>query len=128
MKYVKKIVPFFIDDRGEMSHLIDGKADITSILLITSQKGSIRANHYHKKDIHYVYLLKGKLEYSYQDLKKKSSKKRTLIIDEGSIIKTPQMTAHAMRFLEDSVFLAFSILLRDRKNYENDTVSIEFVG
>ena len=75
MKYVKKIKPFHIDERGEMSHLLEGKTPITSVLLITSKKGAIRANHYHKKDTHYAYMLKGKMEYAYQDLKSKNKKK-----------------------------------------------------
>ncbi len=127
MKYIKQIPPFFIDDRGEMSRILDDEVNITSILLITSKKNAIRANHYHKKDIHYVYLLKGKMEYIYKDVKSKNSKKKTVIVEKNHLVKTPQMTIHAMRFLEDSVFLAFSIRPRDRKNYEKDTVRVEFI-
>lgn len=127
MKYIKKIQPFFIDDRGQMSHLLGGGINVTSILFITSKKGSIRANHYHKEDVHYVYLLKGKIEYSYRDLRKKLSKKKTIIVGQGSLIETPSKVIHAMRFLQDSEFLAFSIRLRDRVNYENDTIRLDFV-
>jgi dTDP-4-dehydrorhamnose 3,5-epimerase-like enzyme len=127
MKYIKQIKPFFVDDRGEMSHLISDNISITSVLYITSKKGSVRANHYHKKDVHYVYLLKGKIEYTYRDLKTKNSKKKTVIVDSGCIIHTPFKTEHAMRFLEDSAFLAFSIRPRNRVAYEKDTVRIKLV-
>lgn len=127
MKYVKTIKPFHIDERGEMSHLIEDKTPITSVLLITSKKGSIRANHYHKKDTHYAYLLKGKMEYSYQDLKSKVKEKKSLILKKGDIVHTPPMTIHAMRFLENSVFLAITTEDRNQKKYEKDTVRVKLI-
>ncbi len=127
MKYVKKIKPFHVDERGEMSYLLDKKIPITSILLITSKKDAIRANHYHKKDTHYSYMLAGKMEYSYQDLRSKNKKKQSVIIKKGDIVCTPPMTIHAMRFLEDSVFLAITTEDRDQKKYEKDTVRIKLI-
>lgn len=127
MKDIKKIKPFFVDARGEMSHLIGDDVKIVSILYVTSKKGSVRANHYHKKDVHDVFLLKGKIEYTSLSLKNKNSKKKTIIVDSGYIIHTPSMTEHAMKFLEDSVFLAFSIRPRNRKAYENDIVKVQLI-
>ena len=127
MKYIKKIVPFFKDDRGEMNHLVGDNVNITSVLYITSKKGSVRANHYHKKDVHFVFLIKGKIEYSYKDLKNENNKKKTMIVEAGYIIKTPSMTIHAMKFLKDSAFLAFSIRPRNRVAYEKDTVRTKFI-
>lgn len=126
MRDIKKIQPFFVDDRGEMSHLVDD-ANIISVLYVTSKKGSVRANHYHKKDVHRVFLLKGKIEYSYRNLRNINSKKKTVIVESGYIINTPFMTEHAMKFLEDSVFLAFSIRPRNRKEYENDTIRVQLI-
>ena len=127
MRDIKKIKPFFVDDRGEMSHVIGDDVNIISVLYVTSKKGSVRANHYHKKDVHYVFLIKGKIEYTYRELKTKNSKKKTVIVESGNIINTPSMTEHAMKFLEDSIFLAFSIRPRNKKAYENDTVRIKLI-
>lgn len=127
MKHVRKVSPFFTDERGIMSHLLDNEVPITSVLLITSNKNSIRANHYHKKDTHYIYLLKGKLEYTYKDLLDKESKNKTVTVEKGYIIKTPPMTAHAVKFLEDSEFLALTTEPRDAKKYENDTVRVKLI-
>ncbi len=127
MKYVKTIKPFHRDERGEMSHLLGKKIPITSVLLITSKKDAIRANHYHKKDTHYAYMLEGKMEYSYQDLQSKNKKKQSIIIGKGEIVCTPPMIIHAMRFLEDSVFLAITTEERDQKKYEKDTVRINLI-
>lgn len=127
MKYVKTIKPFHIDERGEMRHLIDDRTPITSVLLITSKKGAIRANHYHKKDTHYSYMLEGKMEYTYQNLKIKNKKKQSVIIEKGDIVCTPPMTIHAMRFLADSVFLAITTEDRDQKKYEKDTIRVKLI-
>jgi len=127
MKYVKKIKPFFIDDRGEMSHLIEDKVKIVSAILISSKKGSIRANHYHKKDSHYSYLLEGEMEYTYKNLKSKTVKKHTIIVKKGEMIYTPPMTAHAMEFTKDSVFIAFATEPRGHNDYEEDLARYKLV-
>lgn len=125
MKIVRKVEPFHIDERGLMSYILDHEAIITGTLLITSKKGSVRANHYHKKDSHYVYLLEGKMEYTYQGVR--SKKKQSVIINKGEVVYSPPMIMHAMRFLEDSVFLALTTESRNRKKYENDTVRIKLI-
>lgn len=127
MKNIKKIKPFHVDERGEMSHLLDGKVKITSALLISSRKGSIRANHYHKKDSHYCYLLKGRMEYLEKDLKTKNARRKKAIVKEGKLVYTPPMIAHAMRFLEDSVFLALTTEPRKQSKYEKDTIRMELI-
>lgn len=127
MRYVRKVKAFHVDERGEMSHLLEGKVKISSALLISSRKGAIRANHYHKKDSHYCYLLKGKMEYVCQDLTSRNSSKKTLLVKEGEIVYTPPMIAHAMWFLEDSVFLALTTEPREQSEYEKDTVRIELI-
>lgn len=127
MKFVRKIKPFFVDERGEMSYLLDESATITSALYITCKKGSIRANHYHKKDTHYSYMLKGSMEYTYQDAKDKNAKKHTVIVSKGEIVETRPMTIHAMKFPEDSIFIAFTTEERDQAKYEKDTVRTKLV-
>ncbi|MBI2028426.1 MAG: cupin domain-containing protein [Candidatus Levybacteria bacterium] len=123
-----KVKPFFKDERGEMSHLLKDKQKINGALLITCKKGSIRANHYHKKDTHYSYVLKGSMEYVYKDLSNKDSKKKSVIVKEGEIVETPPMVMHAMKFLEDSIFIALTTEERDRGRYEKDTVRIQLIS
>ena len=127
MKYIKKVKPFFTDERGSISKIVDDESKITSALYLTCKKGAIRANHYHKKDTHYSYLISGKMEYTFQDLKSKSAKKKSVIVNAGEVVYTPAMTMHAMKFLEDSVFIALATEHRSKKNYENDTIRVEFV-
>lgn len=127
MPNTRRVRPFFKDERGEMSHLIDDDAKITSALIISSKKGSIRANHYHKKDTHYSYMIKGEMEYFSRPFKSKSKKLNKAIVREGEIVKTPPLTIHAMRFIKDSIFLALTTEARDQKKYEKDTVRIKVI-
>lgn len=123
MKHIKNVKPFHIDARGEMMYVIEG-ADIQSVLRITCKKGSIRANHIHEKDSHYSYMLEGSMEYYY---KTENGPLRHLRVKQGEIVHTPPKEAHAMRFLENSVFLALTTEKRNQKSYEKDLKRIELI-
>ena len=125
MPIIKKIKPFFKDTRGEMSHLIDKNVTINSAVLITCKKGSIRANHYHKKDIHYCYLLEGKMNYYYKSKEGEKIKKK--IVHKGEMVSTPVNEMHAMEFPEDSVFIALTTEKRSEDEYEEDTVRVKII-
>ena len=128
---LRGIKPEFVDGRGEIIKVLDdGRTAVRSVLLITSRKGSIRANHYHRKDSHYSYLLSGRMEYSEQPVDASGNpkgKKETVIIEAGDMVYSAPMVLHAMRFLEDSVFLALATEHRSRVNYEKDTVRVKLV-
>ena len=114
--------------RGSITKLLDdGATTIRSVLLISSKKGAIRANHYHKQDAHYCYMLSGKMEYTEQPVDGDESRRTTTIIAAGDLIYTPPMTIHAMKFLEDSVFLALSPRPRSQKSYEDDLVRVKVI-
>jgi len=110
-----------------MTHLLDGKTPIVGAVLITCKKGAVRANHYHTYSTHYSYMLKGSMNYVYQDLKKKDARKRSIIVREGEMVHTPPMVAHAMVFLEDSIFLALTTGKRNKSSYEGETKRIALV-
>lgn len=122
---VKRVKPINQDGRGSIIKVLEGK--ITSVLVIPSKKGAVRANHYHKKDAHYVYMLSGRMRYTVKDLTKKRARKQSVILKASDLVYTPPMVAHAMEFLEDSVFLALTTERRDQKHYENDTTRIELI-
>ena len=125
MKLFRHISPEFIDDRGGITRILDSTSPIRSILSITSRKGSIRSNHYHKKDTHYCYLVSGKMEWS--ELPVEKGELESAVLEPGDMIFTPAMTIHAVRFLEDSVFLTFATEARNQPDYEADTVRIMLI-
>ena len=116
---IKKIKPAVIDERGEITNVLD--APIQHVALITSKAGSIRGNHYHPDQMQNDYLLSGKYEYITKGVRDTDEKNEPCIIEVGDLVITPPMTAHAMRFLEDSVFLTFTTGSRDSKTYEHHT-------
>lgn len=124
MKLIRNLKPFHIDERGEMTYLIEDTEPIQSVLLITCKKGSIRANHIHKKDSHYSYMLKGSMRYSY---KKGKYPIKNVIVKEGEMVYTPPAEAHVMKFLKDSVFLAFTTEKRNKNKYEKDLARVELI-
>lgn len=131
MKVLKNIQPEFVDERGGISKILDdGRTIVRSVLVITSKKGSVRANHYHKKDSHYSYLLSGRMEYTEQPVDANGNftgKKETIVLEKGDMVYSAPMTAHAMRFLEDSIFLALATESRSHTAYEEDTVRVKLI-
>ena len=53
------------DERGEITDVAEG--DFKAIQIITSKKGSVRSNHYHKRGGHLLYVLEGKMRYLEHD-------------------------------------------------------------
>lgn len=124
---VTRIKPEFTDKRGFISRLVDDETiHFRAVLLITSKAGTARANHYHKKDAHYVYCLSGKFRYSEKDMNNRSSKKESVILKPGDLVLSRKMIAHSMEFLEDTVFLAITTEPREQEKYERDTVRLKF--
>jgi hypothetical protein len=111
----------FVDDRGEIRNLID--APFTSAAVITSVKGAIRGNHYHKTDSHYCWLQRGGIDYYHRPVgDTKPPQKWT--IKPGDLFYTPPMYEHFMSFTEDSVMFAFARNPRGMDSYEADTVRV----
>lgn len=120
METLKHIDAAFVDARGEIFNLFEGR--IEHIALITSKKGTVRANHYHQKDHQYIYLVSGAFESHSCDIHN-PVKRQVLYVKPGDIVETPAFIAHAQKFTEDSVFLALTTLQREDGKYENDTIA-----
>ena len=114
----------FRDIRGEIQPLVD--AMMKSAVMINSKAGSIRANHYHKTDWHYCYVISGEIDY-YHRRTNSSEPKKKITVKKGQMVFTPPMVDHAMVFNVDTTFLTLSRNYRDQKTYENDVVRIELI-
>ena len=125
MDYVRKIGPFHTDDRGWLAYLSDPEIKIRDVLYIVSNKGAVRANHYHRKDIHYIYLVSGKLECTSKNMKDPNSEPVVQVIGPGEMYISPPYIAHKVVALEDSEFVVLTTEPRDQKNYEEDTIRVE---
>lgn len=131
MQITRNITPEFVDDRGGITKLLDdGKTVIKSMLMMTSKPGAIRANHYHKEDGHYVYMLTGKMDYFEAPLvdgQPDLSKTERVEVGAGDMVFTPPMVAHAMKFTEDSTCFVFALKSRSQDDYEQDTVRVKLI-
>lgn len=126
-KNANPIVPLpepFVDERGGIYPLVD--AVMESAVLITSKKGTVRANHYHKTDWHYCYVMEGEIEYYHRPCNE-TGEPECVTVKKGELFYTPPMVEHAMKFTEDTVFLTLGGNPRDQDSYESDLVRVELV-
>lgn len=127
-KFPKKvIIPLekaFVDVRGAIQPLVD--TAIGTVQIITSRKGTVRANHYHKTDWHYCYVVAGTIEYYHRPVGSKTKPKK-VVVKAGQLFFTPSMVEHAMVFAKDTTFLNLAGNKRDQKSYETDLVRVDLV-
>ena len=111
----------FEDARGAIQPLVD--VTMESCVLISSKKGSVRANHYHKTDWHYCYVLSGEIDYYHRPTGTDAAPEK-VTIRTGELFFTPPMVDHAMVFVHDTVFLTLGRNSREQAVYEADVVRI----
>lgn len=111
----------FEDKRGRITDILE-KAPIEYVTLITSKKGAVRGNHYHKKSIQYTFVLKGSLHLVTQKPKGKIKKE---IIKTGDLAFTDMMESHALKAIENSQLLIMTRGPRGGGDYEKDTYRLE---
>ena len=119
-----KIKAAFEDERGAIYDLLD-KEEIHHIGMITSKKGSVRGNHYHKDARQITYILSGKMELTLKDMKDKNAKPQKMMMEEGDAVDIPAMVAHSLKALEETTFLIFTDKQRADGGYEDDTYRVE---
>jgi len=122
---IKKIDPAFEDERGMIANILE--EPVSHIAIITSKKGSIRANHYHPQQIQYIYLISGSYESVSKDINKEESEVEKVLVKPRNLIITPPMIAHAMRFLEDSVMLNITTGQRHKENFSEHTKKYKLI-
>lgn len=104
------------DPRGSILSIVDEK--VNNVSIITCLPKSIRSNHWHKKDWHYMYVLEGTMEYFYVI----KNKIYYMKISKGENVFTPPRELHATYFPVRTVLLVSSKNKRNKRIYEKDTV------
>ena len=116
-----KVGKTFKDKRGWLKKILDG--NFSSCIEVYSKKGSVRANHYHKKDKHFIYVINGEILYFYKD-RKKRAKTKFKIMKKNDLFFTPAMQEHMAYFTKNTHFLAFSTRKRTKFDYEKDLIRV----
>ena len=120
-KFIHKTGKVFKDERGYLLKILD--KGFSSCIEIFSKKGSIRANHYHKKDEHFCYILKGEILFFYRN-RKKGSKLNYKVMKKGDLFFTTYDQDHMAYFLKTTHFLSYSNRKRSKFDYEKDLVRL----
>jgi uncharacterized RmlC-like cupin family protein len=124
VSHVVDLDPAHADMRGAIQSLVN--LPMKNASLITSYKGAIRSNHYHRTDWHFMYTISGSYDYYYRPTDSGQPLEK-IHVGPGQMIFTPPMEDHATVFCEDTVLLVMSRNPRDQEAYESDVVRIALV-
>ncbi len=116
LEYIIKGGKKFTDERGEISNY-ELLEPINMIGMITSKRGTVRANHMHPQQNQQCLLVSGKYISYTKDLSEENAVIESRIIQAGDIAVIKPNVAHAMVFMEDSVFLNLVRGEREHANY-----------
>ena len=125
-EYIIKSKNPFKDQRGIIDNY-DLIFPVNMANIITSKKGSIRANHYHPEQLQQCLLVSGRYISVFKDLTVPNAKVRSQIIRAGDLAVMPPMIAHTMIFLEDSAFINLVPGNRDHDKFGQHTVPYPLV-
>ena len=113
-----------VDQRGSIQPLVN--FPMKNLSLISSKKGTVRSNHYHETDWHYMYVLSGSFDYYFRPTGS-GEKPKVITVKAGEMVFTPPMEDHATVFLEDTQLLAMSRNPRDQETYESDVKRVTLI-
>ena len=116
LEYVRDGENEYVDIRGKISNH-ELTEPINLIGLITSKKGTIRANHYHPQQEQKCLFTKGQIIEIFQDILNPNSPKITQVVNEGQLSVIKPNVAHTMVFTKDTTFLNLVRGERDQENY-----------
>ena len=114
----------FVNENGEIQNLLLER--FTSVALIKSRPGAVRANHWHKTDWHYAYVLKGCIWYYWRPVSSRSMPRHEKF-PAGSMFFTPPNVEHAMFFPEETDFITMAKNIRDHEHHEEDVVRVRLI-
>jgi uncharacterized RmlC-like cupin family protein len=119
------IVPLdkpFENAAGKIQNLLNCK--IGAVAIIHSVKGSVRSNHWHRSNWHYLYVVSGSVKYYERNLDGTD-----VLISEykaGDMFFTPPNKVHKTEFLEDCVMMSFGRDSKEHEAHEEDLVRENF--
>lgn len=114
----------FIDARGIIQNILN--IPINAVALITSKAGTVRSNHWHKENDHYLYIISGSVEYYERDLEEDGKTIKPVIFKAGEMFYTPPRKVHKVIFLEDTLMLSLGTYIKTHDAHESDIVREEF--
>lgn len=115
----------FVNGNGSILNLLTEKFTHTAIL--ESAPGSIRANHWHKTDWHYTYVISGEVEYCWRPVGSTAAPS-VKVFRQGTMFFTPPHLEHAMVFRDRATIITFAKNARsEHQTHEDDLVRVPLV-
>jgi quercetin dioxygenase-like cupin family protein len=118
---VDVIKPAFSDERGEIIDILKN-SPVEYATLITSKKGAVRANHFHKETFQWVYMLEGRMRIRAQ---MPGEQVEEVILKKGELIVNVPHESHAFEALDDCTMLVLTRGPRGGDDYEKDTFRLD---
>ncbi len=120
---VRKLTPAFTDHRGDILDIFEGEVHHTGIITFT--KGAVRANHFHKKQTQYTYVLSGTLELCVRDSRTPEAQVESFMMEPGDFAAIPPFVIHEYIAHTPGSMLCLTDMIRVGNNYEEDTCRVE---
>lgn len=114
----------FEDHRGIIKNIL--LKPVNSLAIIKSKAKTLRANHYHKTDWHYTYVVSGRVLYFERKIGE-TGIPDPIVYRPDSMFFTPPMMEHCMAFDEPTIILTAAKNIRSHENHESDLVRVDFV-
>lgn len=114
----------FKDDRGTITNIL--QESCANVAVITSKRGTVRSNHWHKNDSHWIYVLSGSVQYSERNLTAPYEMTHE-VYTAGQRFFTPVKKVHRVTFLEDSVIISMSKQPQTEEHHAEDCIPEAFV-
>lgn len=118
---VQKKPIVYQDERGTILDVLES-INFNGATVITSNAGSVRGCHFHKKTIQYAFILEGKI---LAKSKIVGMDLESVILEPGDLVIHDIKEAHLFEAIEDSKFIVFSSGLRTGRDYELDTYRLK---
>ena len=97
------------------------------VSIIYSLEKSMRSNHYHKTDYHYLYVLSGSVLYLERNVGDNHIPGFSFY-SEGQMIFTPPLVEHVTIFPLNTTLISISKNPRSHEKHEEDLVRVDFIS
>ena len=104
--------------------MVDRYQSGPGVAVIFSKAGSVRSNHFHRHDWHYLYVISGEMEY-YEAALPQLNPVHIRTVKAGQMVFTGTGMAHATKFPVDTVLLSIARRAQDPASRDDDCVKLE---
>ncbi len=116
----------FRNDVGVIQNLVEVMG-VRNVAVISSKGKTIRSNHYHRTDWHFLYVVSGRVLYYARDVGAKTVPE-PMQFAAGQMFFTPPLIEHVVCSVVPTVLVSLSRNPRDHESHEADVVRVPFIA